>query len=283
MVLNLIDNIAAVKSATDSISVKSISCTANADKIDKEWSDKLESQNTGGEEARSWWNSGRPRKLRTSIERGTRENTVATTANQTSSTLESPNSAQQQNHQQNSTETPSRHNSPSRSSSQQYRNGRSQNRNCRTYRNNRTDNSRWRNHRNHQRYPTGRPTRQSNLSNARAYNSRQSVNTPYQTERNRDTDRTCPVCNSWDYCARDCPTRLFCEYCCESGHSVRNCRHMVPNARVLRPSANQGSWGFDPSVGSARHMQYNQRTNYDQFYDGEHRYAPTHYVGGQYY
>ena len=40
-VLNLIDHISAVKSATDSIKVASIACTASSEKIYQDWQSKL--------------------------------------------------------------------------------------------------------------------------------------------------------------------------------------------------------------------------------------------------
>ena len=59
-VLGLIDNIAATKSSLEDLEVRSVSCTAQPDKIDKDWT-KLIQENC---QTHSWWTSDNPRKLK---------------------------------------------------------------------------------------------------------------------------------------------------------------------------------------------------------------------------
>jgi len=59
-VLQLIDNIQATRSSIDSLEVNSIACTANAERIDREWCGKTNTHLA----AKAWWTSGKPRPLK---------------------------------------------------------------------------------------------------------------------------------------------------------------------------------------------------------------------------
>ena len=56
-VLNLIDNIEAVKTSCASLETRTIACSAVSGKIDSEWQAKISSTTTGGIAARNWWRS----------------------------------------------------------------------------------------------------------------------------------------------------------------------------------------------------------------------------------
>ena len=59
-ILQFIDGLTSAKSSIEELEVKSISCSANPDKIDADWSSAIASN----KQLEHWWNSGKPRKLR---------------------------------------------------------------------------------------------------------------------------------------------------------------------------------------------------------------------------
>ena len=63
-VLEFINNIQAIKTSTDALEVKSTATSARADLIDDDWLEKINSPSTGGVEAKDWWNSGKPKHLK---------------------------------------------------------------------------------------------------------------------------------------------------------------------------------------------------------------------------
>ena len=73
-VLELLDNIQAIKTGSDSLETRTIACSAKGEKIDEEWENKLSSETPGGREAKLWW----------------REKTARTGASSTSSNYQQP-------------------------------------------------------------------------------------------------------------------------------------------------------------------------------------------------
>ena len=200
-VLGLIDNIAATKSSLEELEVKSVSCTAQPDKIDRDWN-KLIQENS---QTHTWWTSDNPRKLKKVYQ--PLENT---NHNQQPNVIPAEQTNRLQNQTQLGGNIPNSNSVSSHRSTQKNRrsNFPTQNKNPHINRNYQTNNN--------QRPITNQP--RQNYRNNQG-NLRQGDHTSPQQRINK----YCNHCRKTGHTDETCFNKKKCDYCLRQGHQIEDC------------------------------------------------------------
>ena len=184
-VLNLIDNVQAIKTSAQTLSTRTIACSAVPEKIDSEWQTKISSDTTGGIGARTWWQS-RPRTIGDAL----------------SADSTDPNAAGAQPLSQTTNPRRARSTSPGNLNEEENLQSPSTNQYPRIVHN--------------QNQGTGN-------SNTRPRNTTQG-RTSHQYLRGQTTQITCTHCRKRGHDSSRCRRRQFCEFCRMKGHASDSCR-----------------------------------------------------------
>ena len=200
-VLTLIDNIAATKSSLEELEVKSVSCTAQPDKIDKDWT-KLIQENS---QTHSWWTSDNPRKLKKVCHLQ-----ESTDCGQQSGVIPPEQPNQLQNHTVLGRNILNSNSGNPRRSIQQNRrsNFSPQNRNSHYNRNNHTSNKQ-------------RPIPNQRRQNPR--NNQEKIGQGNQTAPQQRIRKYCNHCRKAGHTDDICFNKKKCDYCQRQGHQIENC------------------------------------------------------------
>ncbi|ROT82154.1 hypothetical protein C7M84_024685 [Penaeus vannamei] len=207
-VLQLIDNIQATKSSIDSLEVNSIACTANAERIDKEWCGKTNTHSA----AKAWWTSGKPRPLKSCFTQPPPLPEAPETADQeaqsyshTLSLPQSSNTFPDPNHSHTSVQL------RQRCSRDAYAQPRHRSRHTSPQ-------------------PQRRRTRRPSSQQQHHVSQRQ----PTQPQRSDKRNSFCQNCKIKGHSQEDCRKNQFCEFCHRHGHEEQSCRTKLSEERQER-------------------------------------------------
>ena len=216
-VLDFIDNLLATKTSLEELEVNSVACSACPEKIDEDWCTAVESD----ENLKSWWESGKPKKLKRTCFTGERNELPDSLQKKQHNLRKQHQQLNQPDHQPREDQNNRQRRHPHY---QNHRQPQAQTRGSRNYRHPVLQNI----SRNHQQL--------NNISQ-----DRREVNTflGRQERSNNNSSRGfdvsfCTFCRKRGHTENKCRKKVICEYCSRTGHKIHDCRSKQQEERQER-------------------------------------------------